>query len=435
MSWMTGRVVGRRVSARDATWSAVEFLRVLGPFPAVPVEALRHALIALHAQRPTSRFVCRLDRRGGRWLPMPAAAFEQWVDRLIVRGHHGMDADAWARTLSREVLGDRPMVLAAGVRFGGLCASHTVADARVTEALLAELLTAAITGRAATYPFPRPARLPLTRALIHQFGRHPGRVPAAVRIRRLPPPPASGAVRAEWDRTVAYASAVSGPGALARVRRWRDAHTPGVAVSAMLLSAVYAAVRRHLGEPDPAGFAVLVDVRRYLPAGVAVEGNFAWGEHVRPASPEDPASVAAAVTELVESRRTLTMLGLHNLRSVLTRIGAQGLTPPGAADTAGPASPLRPHLTVTYLGRNDSFATLPWMPHEQTRMIGVVSPSGPRGITVAMDELDGALHVTASYHPGVFDAGTVAAAMAEVAHDAVGAVVGNGRRNSRPRRP
>src|SRR3712207_2144798 len=157
---MKGRAAGRRVTARDAAWSPVEFFRVLGPFPAVPVDALRDALIALHAQRPESRFVCRLDRRRGRWRPMPAVAFRRWVDGLIVRGRPDMDADAWARAMHAEVLGDRPMVLAAGGRFGGLRASHTVADARVTDTLLASVLAAATTGRAATYPFPRPARLP-----------------------------------------------------------------------------------------------------------------------------------------------------------------------------------------------------------------------------------------------------------------------------------
>jgi hypothetical protein len=410
------------VTARDATWSAVEFFRVLGPLDAVPVEALRHALISLHAQRPTSRFMCRLDSRRGHWLPMSAHAFERWVNGLIVCGHPGMDADAWARKLHAEDLGDRPMLLAAGGRFGGLRVSHAVGDARVTEALLAEVLSASTSGRTATYPFPRPARLPLARALIHQLGRHPGRLPAAVRIRRPHRPSASGSADAGPDRTVAYASASSPSRALTLIRRWRDAHAPGVAVSAVLFSAVYAAVRRHLGEPDPAGFVVLVDARRYLPAGLSVEGNFVWGECLRPESPADPASVHAAITDLVESRRTLTMLGLHNARSALTRIGAPALSPPGAPGATGDAVPWRPHLTMTYLGRNDAFRSLPWAPHEQVRMIGVVSPSGPAGITVAMDEADGTLHLTASYHPGVFDADSVAAAMREAAHDPVAAV-------------
>lgn len=423
MSWLTGRTAGWRVSARDAAWSGVEFFRVLGPFPAVPVDAVRHALIAMHAQRPTSRFLCRLDRRSGRWLPMPAAAFARWVDGLILPGDRDMDADAWARALHAQVLGERPIVVAAGGRFGGLRATHTVGDARVTDALLAAVLTAATTGRPAGYPFPRPARLPLARALAHQFGRHPGRVPAAVRVRRPPRPAAPGGDGAPWDRTVAYASAVSPPTVPADVRRWRDAHAPGVAVSAVLLGAVHAAVRRHLGEPDPAGFVVLVDARRYLPPGLAVEGNFALGAHLRPAAPEDSACVAAALTDLVRSRRTLTMLGLHNLWSVLTR-GAPAPAPPGVPLIAGPAAPPRPHLTVTYLGRNDSFTSLPWAPREQARLIGVVTPAGPRGITVAIDEQDGGLHVTASYHRGAFRAGSVAAALREVAGDPVGASLG-----------
>ncbi len=55
-------------------------------------------------------------------------------------------------------------------------------------------------------------------------------------------------------------------------------------------------------------------------------------------------------------------------------------------------------------------------------MIGVVTPSGPSGITVAVDERDGAMHLTASYHPGMFDPHRVAAATEAVAGDAVGVV-------------
>ncbi|MEV4640073.1 hypothetical protein AB0J80_22260 [Actinoplanes sp. NPDC049548] len=420
MPWITSRSPGRRVTARDAAWSSVEFFRVLGPFPDVPVDAVRRSLIALHAQRPTSRFVCRLDHRRGRWVPLSATGFAQWVDRLIVPMGAGLDADACARVLNAEVLEDRPMVLAAGGRFGGLRASHSVGDARVTDALLAEVLAAATTGRTATYPVPRPDRLPWVRAFAHQFGGHPGRLPAAVRIRRPPPPATSAASGAGRHLTVAYASAASAPGTLTQVRKWRDEHAPGVAVSAVLFSAMYATMRRNLGEPDPAGFVVLVDARRYLPAGLTVEGNFVWGEHVRPTSPEDPAAVAAAVAELVRSRRVLTMLGLHNLRSALHRVGAPMLRTPGRSRAVTPATPARPHLTVTYLGRNDSFAALPWSLHDQARIIGVVSPSGPRGITVAMDELDDALHITASYHPEVFDSRTVTAAVVDAAQAVAG---------------
>jgi hypothetical protein len=78
----------------------------------------------------------------------------------------------------------------------------------------------------------------------------------------------------------------------------------------------------------------------------------------------------------------------------------------------------RPELTLTYLGRADDYADLPWAAEPSgRRMLDMLTPAGPQAITVAIEELDGVLHATASYHRNVFDPAQVAAAVAAVFTD------------------
>ncbi len=403
----------RRLSARDASWLGVESVKVVGPLGGMSADAVRAALIDLHEHRPRSRFVCRLDVRGRRWLPLSRARFAAWVDRLVVPTDPDIDPDAddLAGWLVDDPLGDRPMLVAAGGRFAGFKLSHAAGDARAGDALFAAILGSVTTGRPAYHPYRRPVTVPLLRAAVHQFARRPARLPAAVRITR-PPKPVRPVEAVAWQPRVARHSERSAAGLLPELRRWRDAYAPGVSVGAVLFSAAYAAIAQRLGAPDPHGVVVLLDARRYLPRRAVVEGNFAWGEHLTPADPADPRAMHAAIGDLVRSRRALTMLALHNARALLAPHG----TPPAVV----PARP-RPHLAVTYLGRADAYAALTWLGAEHDRrLLDVVPPAGPQGVTVALEELGGALHVTTTFHDTVFDPDDVAAAMQALTKDPVG---------------
>ncbi len=409
---------GRRVTARDASWLAVESAKVVGPLAGVRADAVREALVQLHAHRPDSRAVCRLDRTGRRWVPLSRRGFAGWVHRLVLEV--GLDdADAVARQLVAEPLGDRPILVVAGGPYAGMKMNHAAGDGRVGDALFAEVLGAATTGRTAWHPYPRPVRLPLARAIARQLRHRPDRLPRALRLARPPAPaadisaPGLSVEAGGVDRrpAVAHHAARSAPGMIAELRRWRDAHAPGISVGSVLFAVVHAAVARVLGPPDPPGLVVLVDARRYLPPGTAVEGNFAWGEHLRPADPDDPRAVHAAVRDLLGSRRALTLLALHNARAALHR----DRTP----EPQWPAAAPRPQLTVTYLGRADAYAPLDWVDVEKRRLVDVVTPGGPQAVTVALEELGGSLHVTTTYHASVFDPAAVAAVTEAVAGDPV----------------
>ncbi|GAA0806220.1 hypothetical protein [Spirilliplanes yamanashiensis] len=399
--------MSRRLSTRDASWLGVASGKVVGPLAGITVDGVRRALIDLHAHRPESRVVCRLDAAARRWRPMSRREFAAWAHRLVL--DVGVDdADAVTAQLLREPLGERPVLFAAGGPYAGIAMSHATGDARLGDALFAEILAAATGGRTAWHPYPRPARLPLARAIGHQLVTKPGRLPRALRVARAPR--ATGGAGA-WTPAVAHHAARSAPGMIAELRRWRDAHAPGISVGSVLFSVVHAAVERVLGPPDPPGLVVLVDARRYLPAGAAVEGNFAWGEHLRPRDPNDPRAVHAEMRDLLGSRRALTLLALHNARAAVRR--------DAAVEPQGRATDPRPHLTVTYLGRADAYAPLDWADPEKRRLVDVVTPGGPQAVTVALEELGGALHVTTTYHANVFDPAAVAAVTEAVAGDPV----------------
>jgi hypothetical protein len=108
----------------------------------------------------------------------------------------------------------------------------------------------------------------------------------------------------------------------------------------------------------------------------------------------------------------LTMLALHNARALVRPWPA----PPPRVTTGA-----RPHVTLTHLGRADAYARLPWdSPEQDRRLLSVALPAGPQSVTVAMEELGGALHVTATYHASVFDPDAVAAALQAVTKDPFG---------------
>jgi hypothetical protein len=403
---------GGRMSARDRAWLGVDVAKVIGPLSGITGADLRRALVELHARRPDARAVCRVDRARGRWVPIAPADFPAWAERLVLDLDDDLDADEVTRRLFRERLEDRPILLGAGPTYVGFRMSHATGDGRVGDPLFADLLHAADSKRPVrTVPG---TRLPLLTAIARHFGRHPGRLAAGLRVAR--PSRQTRGARTEgwpevaWSPEIAHESARSAPDAMARLRQWRAGHAPGVSIGALLLSSVSAAFARHIDALPCPGVVLLVDARRYLPAGRQVDGNFAVGGYLEPADPADPRAVHDAMTAYLRSGRGLAFLALYNAKLVLA-----GHRPHRPVTVA--ARP-RPELTLTYLGRADDYADLPWAAEPSgRRMLDMLTPAGPQAITVAIEELDGVLHATASYHRNVFDPAQVAAAVAAVFTD------------------
>lgn len=419
------RSTGRRMGARDRGWLDVDHLRVLGPFVGVSRADVRAALAGMQAAQPSNPAVCLVDRSGARWVSMSPAGFEAYSQELVVEldapaGSDRDAADAVARYLVDSPLGARPLLLAVCRGVVGAKISHAVGDGRLVNTLLPELIAAATQRRAARPPLAAPARLPLARAALHHFGRHPSRLGGALSKARSaahpPAVPGTGETR-PWRPDVAYVSQ-GAPTALPAIRAWRDAHAPGVSAAAVLFAATAVAFDRCGLPPRWPGAIVLVDARRYVPGGLTVAGNFSWGQYLSPGDLTDPRQVYDALKTQLSTGRALAMLALRAGRMVL----APGGTAPLPATVA--AKP-RPELTYTHVGRLDAYQQLPWAtPADRRQNISVPTTSGPQAVTVSFTELDGVLFVNTSFHRTTFDPATIAAVVDLLCREPVSLVNG-----------
>lgn len=397
-----------RIRPRDRGWLDLDSLRVLGPFESVTAAGLRAALAGMHAARPHDPAVCRIDRGAARWVPLSTEDFAaHGEDSVVAVEDPGGPDDAAADAVTRHLLGTprdhRPLVLAVCRGFVGAKLSHAVGDGRVVNALLPELIRAAAGQPSRRPPPAAPVGLPVPRAVLHHFGRHPGRLCQALPGAR---PPATGSGTVPWRPDPAYTSVRSST-ALAEIRTWRDTHLPGVSAGAVQFAAMAAALSQcGLAARGP-GAVVLVDVRRYLPPGRGAAGNFSWGLYLRPARLSDPRAVHRALAAELSAGSALAMLALRTARLSLSP-GRRGEPEPRRMG----ADP-RPRLTLTHLGRLDGFRDLPWACEPgQRRNISVPTTSGPEAVTVSFSELAGVLHVNMSFHRSTFDP----AAMCRAAH-------------------
>jgi hypothetical protein len=387
-----------RVRARDRGWLGLDSLRVVGPFEGVAADGLRAALAGLHAARPDHPAVCLIDRRATRWVRLSAGEFAGHAATAVVTVDvpPGEDpADLVTRYLLGTPLDHRPLLLAVAGGHVGLKVSHAVGDGRVVNALLPELIQAAA-GHVPTAPDPAPAA-PVARAVLHHFGRHPGRLFRALPAAR---PPVTGAATVPWRPDAAYVSVRSAT-ALGEIREWRDAHLPGVSATAIQFAAMAAALRRCGLPAGGPGAVVLVDARRYLPAGRGADGNFSWGLYLRPDELTDPRAVHRALVGELASGSALAMLALRAGRMLVTAHR------PGPVPRRVPARP-RPRLTFTHLGRLAAYRDLPWACEPgRRRNISVPTTSGPEAVTVSFSDLAGVLHLNVSFHRSTFDPAAV----------------------------
>jgi hypothetical protein len=393
---------GRRLSVRDRYFAGTEVAKIVGPMAAPSAGAVRAALAGMRADRPDAKVFSRLDVQGGRWRPVPD--FPAWANDLVIDLAGADDPEQTTARMLAHPMDGRPFLIASGGPYPGIRFNHAVGDAAFIDPFFIAVLGAAGAGAEAHYPFPRSTRLPLLRAAAHHFTRHPGSLFTAARVSRAPRGSGPAGPARPWEPDLVHASARSAAGGARRLREWRDANASGASLSAVLSAAAAAAVRRHLPEPARDGLFMLFDARRYLPRGRVVDGNFVVGEYVPTADPTDVHAIHDTVARRVRAGRSLAVLAVHH--AGLLRAGRRA----GPAPAGVPPEP-RPQLALSYLGRMDPYAELPWLAGAAERtMISVAAPGGPEAITVAIEEFGGVLHATTAYHANVFDPAAVTAA-------------------------
>jgi hypothetical protein len=200
---------------------------------------------------------------------------------------------------------------------------------------------------------------------------------------------------------------------LKQMRAWRDEYAPGVTTSAITFAAFTAALNELGFDPDLRGGTFLADARRYLADGTVIDSNFCFGPYLSPASLTDPMAIHTTLKAELGTGRILTMMMLRTGRIGL--LGAPGMPEPYPNEiTVRP----RPRLTFSNQGRHDLLGDLAWAADPAWRVNqSVPTLNGPEGITLTTSEMNGVLHLEATFHASTFDAGLIDRALELVCSD------------------
>jgi O-antigen/teichoic acid export membrane protein len=415
-----GTVSTTSLTMHERAWLPLEYIRTVGPLYGVTAESVRNALIGLHAADPTHRAVSRLDRAGCRWEHLDAEAFRDYVAEAVTElDDWGADFDEITRGLQSEPRGHHPVRLIVGAGYVALKVSHAYGDAGPVNALLHELIQAAYEGRAALLPPSQRHRSALVKALWKAYGVRPGKWRHGLSFAK--PPHDEPAGMRSWTPDLTVRTARSGE-VLAQMRRWRDDHAPGVTTSAITFAAFTAALRDLGLNPDMRGGTFLADGRRYLGEDVSIDSNFCMGPYLTPESLVDPVAIHRTLKAELATGRILGMILLRQGKLLVS--GTPGMPEPYPTEiTAGP----RPRLTFSNQGRHDMLSDLPWTVEPAWRMnLSVPTLSGPEGITLTTSEMNGVLHLEATFHASTFDPALVARALELVCRDPAGLIMAAG---------
>jgi hypothetical protein len=402
---MTGGRASTRLTIHDVTFAGVFAGSLYGPFDAPPIDAVRAAVRELAARFPHHPVFCRprIGRFGrGRWMPVSPAERERRCAEMVVELDDA-DLDGALSQAARPLEEGRLIEYSLGARHVMTRRSHLLGDGTVAS-LLPHLLRSAITASPLPDLDARSVSLPLTRALVNQFGRRPGYLVDTLREPRPRPPHAPSPVAAEGPRRYdAFGRTATGE-TMAALRAWRDVHHPGVSVGNVLAAAVRSAFDRAGVEFASPGLRMLVNGRRYLPPGTPLEGNFAAAIYVEPSDPRSPSSVDEVIRRNLDIGRPLATLAASSVKNALTP--ARGVATASSLGT----------LTISNLGPRRELDGLPTHPFCEYR--GVAQPE-PGGLTVLLAQVGECLSASATFDPALVDRGDVAQAIGQLTSDPV----------------
>jgi hypothetical protein len=409
---------GRRtlpISAVDRLAAGAHVLGVMGPLVLPPRAALVAALHRVVSLGPGARLgLVAADRRDWAWTPETQRELcERMVSEIPPLGDD-LAPDEVLEHLVGMIDDALPLqVIVSGERLL-MIYDHQVVDARFTSRLPAALLDLATGGEMPAWLAEEGVRRPLWRALAATYLRHPARVPALLRARRVQVPVVPAAVAAVPEREqVAWAPSTAvawGRGdreSFTALRRWLRAQPHAVAFSSAVIVALRAAFVQQ-GVRLAADSELVWDVRQYLPAGVDTTGNFVTGVPVT--GVDDLHAVDQSIHETVTSGRPLAALLAGAVKERLRP--ADRRTPSTAPAHA------RGHLVVSNLGVARTMQSLPWVRDGRPAELGyTVHPVPAENLSVQIAVIDGALQVAVAFNDNVFDRGGIDRAVARFVAD------------------
>jgi hypothetical protein len=409
------------LTLRERAWLPLEQIRTIGPLTGITAVRVRDALTGLHRADPEHRAVSRLDRPAAAWEHLDADGFAAHVREAVTDlGPGPLDFAAMTRQLQDEPVSALPVRVLVGGGYVALRVSRAYGDTEPVNALLRELVCAAHAGRAVSLAPGTPQSWALPKAWLKQVGLRPSRWRDGLRTPR--PPRRVAAATRPWKASP-VTSSVRSTRVLGEMRTWRDRHGVGATTPAIALAA-FAAALVELGlDPDLSGGVFLADARRRLGQATGVDGNFSIGSYLSPQSLIDPAPIDETFTAELAGGRILTSMLLRSGRLLVTR--APRTPPPYPEEIA--IEP-RPRLVLDDQGSHDLLADLPWGAEPAGR-IDQSPPARcePEDVVLTIGEMDGVLHLDATFHSTTYDPVVVQRALDLVCSDPAGLIMAGAR--------
>jgi hypothetical protein len=386
---------------------------IFGPFPCPTADQLRDALRRIAHRHPDHRLFSAVERTrfGARWVQRSPAEIDELCAAMVTElpSEIGDDTDALLRRVAMPLDPGLMVRYVVTDRYIGSTRTHLLGDTAFAG------ITPMIVGVAMGEPVPDlPAEerhsMPLTRAALHYFGRHPGRLRAALQAPRPRPRKRAPLVRVPGDWSIASVGRTATAETVEAVRYWRDAECPSASIANTWAAAIHQAFIDAGVTFATSGFHMLVNARRYLPETATGGTNFAASVYVEPDNPGDPAAIEAVARRNLDSGRPLLSMAASAL-TMPWRSRAIGARPDVLAHAA-------PTLTVSYVGR--------WMPFEPLAVLpdavvqySAVRPDGPDGLTVLCSSSHGRLSISGCFCEAVVPRSAVEDALDRLVADPV----------------
>jgi hypothetical protein len=405
----------QRMIARDRVWRGAHSTTLIQPIDAPSVDAVRWALGELSRVIPDHKIFHRLDEVSARWVAVPAAEHESFIQRMVV------DLTAVAPGAATNIAtiierfhaekpDDLPFRVGVGVDFLTASLAHPVADWSIFQQLVADVVNRSLGRPTSTHLDQRSIRFPLVRALAACYRSEPGRLRHIHEIKQARPEAAADTL-VPFRPELAVVSDYADLDAVTSVLAWRKQHATGTSRATILLTATRIALESVGLAPASAGELVVMDARRYLPRKAFLDGNFVVGVYVEPSDPHSPVALERAM----EASRTiggpLVLMAGYSARAAVRR---------GGAHPARIAPHPHPELALSHLGRPKVFNTLPWTVAPEKRTVIVGTTPSPAGITASLIEVNKAFQVSFSFNASTFDRDLVRRAARRLVSDPVG---------------
>jgi hypothetical protein len=295
--------------------------------------------------------------------------------------------------------------------------SHGIGDGQLGVTMLAALSGDVDSARAGSLAKGLPRNAVWT-ALWRHYRAHPGSVRDFLQLRQRNRHAVDGQDVGSRDIDASdlgkqSRTAYMAPPSVTALRAWAKEHADG-ASSASVTVALWMAALRAAGVAVDDRITMLVNCRRYLdPRHRFDQGNFAVALPLAIPRPQTPTAINDAIRDVIDSGWPIAILGMAELKSVLTRPKADA--PPTTVTV-----PDRLRVAVSDLGRLGMFGETDWAPGAPPQVAAYLEPAGPDAASLLVSELAGGRTFTASFCGAMVDPTVIARALDQMCDDPVG---------------